>query len=246
MSQETPIWKRKPWLIGGIAVGVVGLAAAYFLRSSKPAQKTAPLSAKEQAIASVIDQSFNTLDEKELGILYSTYSKLQLNYGKLDRACFARIFRSIGIDDAVVVNSYFRAFDSNKDEVIDFEELVHALSILGRGMKADQARLAFSIYDVDGDGVITVNELTRIYRALHAANHVARGESTHLSAAELKQVDQEVAELINAVDTNNDDRISCKELIHAMSAYEWDNNIADSLYRAFGLPALIKKRNRKH
>lgn len=87
--------------------------------------------------------------------------------GVLDKAEFARIYKQFfPFGDPTVLAEYvFNVFDENKNGSIDFKEFICALSITSRGRLDEKLRWAFQLYDIDGDGTITYNEMLSTYRA---------------------------------------------------------------------------------
>ena len=70
-----------------------------------------------------------------------------------------------GADDedklGVVMGRLYDIFDTNSDGVVHFTELSSGLSVLCGGSADAKAEAAFKLYDYNGDGVITQDEMTR-------------------------------------------------------------------------------------
>mgnify|MGYP001762210493 FL=1 len=85
--------------------------------------------------------------------------------GMLDKAEFSRIYNQFfPFGDPTALAEYvFNVFDEDKNGTIDFKEFICALSVTSRGRLDEKLRWAFQLYDINGDGTITYNEMLSTY-----------------------------------------------------------------------------------
>ncbi|XP_063891705.1 Kv channel-interacting protein 4 [Helicoverpa armigera] len=105
----------------------------------------------------------------ELKRLYRGF-KAECPTGVVKEETFKLIYSQFfpqGANTAQYAHFVFNTLDQDRSGLLSFEEFVTGLSILSRGTLEEKLRWTFSLYDINGDGCITKEEMTEIVTAIY-------------------------------------------------------------------------------
>ena len=111
-----------------------------------------------------------------------------------------------------VIDRLFEMFDADGSGAVDFSELATGLSVLCGGTAEQKAEAAFALYDFNGDGFISLEEMTRYLASVFKVMYETQpgtAERMGVSVEELATVTAQHAFL--DADVNHDGRLSYEE-----------------------------------
>ncbi len=104
------------------------------------------------------------------------------------------------VDPSPAIEKLFQLFDNDKSGSIDVKEFLIGLSNFTGAGKEEKLKFAFSVFDENGDGVITRDELVKILKA----NHMSSNE---------KEVVRKADTILQQADTDGDGVINYEEFV---------------------------------
>lgn len=107
---------------------------------------------------------FDSNGVKDLYQVFRRISSSEDDDGMIDKAEFRL---ALGLRDSLFLHRIFSLFDENGDHNISFEEFITGLSIFSANAPKEQKmQFCFKIYDMDEDGFISQEELSRMVTTL--------------------------------------------------------------------------------
>ncbi|KAL2077989.1 hypothetical protein ACEWY4_025674 [Coilia grayii] len=105
--------------------------------------------------------------DEQLYTWYQTFLR-ECPTGRISRQQFESIYASFfpDADPKAYAQHVFRSFDQNSDGTLDFKEYIVALHLTSSGKTMEKLEWAFALYDLDGNGSITKNEIQEIVRSI--------------------------------------------------------------------------------
>lgn len=145
--------------------------------------------------------------------------------GVLDEDTFKNIYSQFFPqgDSSFYAHHVFRTFDRERSGIVTFKAFVAGLSILLRGSQHEKLLWTFRLYDVNGDDVITREEMSVVVSAVYDMIH--GGFSQHGFHDQRTTADH-VDHLFKKMDLDRDGMISLEDFMESCFR---DENITNSL-----------------
>eukprot|EP00105_Crassostrea_gigas_P010814 XP_011426213.1 PREDICTED: neurocalcin homolog [Crassostrea gigas] len=104
----------------------------------------------------------------------------------------------------------FRVFDQNADGKLDFREFACGFSIVLRGRMEDKLKFSFQMYDINGNGFISREEMLEVLAAMYKV------ESSLSNVLDREDPEERTDSIFNQMDLNCDDKLSLEEFIEGV------------------------------
>ncbi|XP_017285286.1 guanylyl cyclase-activating protein 2 [Kryptolebias marmoratus] len=117
-------------------------------------------------------------------------------------------------EELVFAEIVFRSFDTNKDGKLDFIEFVAAVNLIFRGKLVDKLKWSFKVYDRDGNGTLTRQEVRHIVNII---TKIKRQDDSNV-AENIEDICDRIFEM---VDKNKDSEICLEEFIEGAEKDPW-------------------------
>ncbi|KAL3848392.1 hypothetical protein ACJMK2_019251 [Sinanodonta woodiana] len=141
-------------------------------------------------------------------------SRLEPGQKELTTKQFKQVYDSLFQGDATEFAEHvFRSFDTNRNGTVDFKEFIIGLCISGSSNFHSKLRWAFNMYDINGDGFITKDEMQQIIMAVYKMMNCT-------TSGHMKPPERLTEELFSSVDCNQDQRISWEEFQEGASKFQ--------------------------
>lgn len=151
------------------------------------------------------------LTKKELERMHRRFLRLAKGGRKVALADFQSVPELAGNP---FIMRIFQLFDADQDGCLNFEEFIRAVESFGRLYSSeDKCMFAFRMYDLDGDGYVSSDELAHTLKTL-------MGRA--LSDSQLGQI---VESTILQHDTDGDGRLSFQEFTSLLNAADTENKL---------------------
>ncbi|WAR22999.1 NCAH-like protein [Mya arenaria] len=139
---------------------------------------------------------------------YEYNKRLGEGHKELTKEEFKDVYNSIFAGDASEFAEHvFRTFDRDGNGTVDFKEFLIGLCVSGSDDTAAKLSWAFKMYDIDGDGYISRQEMRSIMSAIYKMTELQNPDETGSQASAEDLADR----FFEDFDTNKDGLVSWAE-----------------------------------
>jgi len=203
-------------------------------KSNSTAKKTSQLTPQtsskskpaKDATPSLSEFSDSThFSQVEVQDLYKTFTELSAPKMQCDRELFKQCLIKLephGFKppkDTPFGDRLFELLDVNNDGVVDLSEFICGLSILCKGTPEEKLKLSFKAYDLDGNGFISEEELTSMFKSAWLSGFKAltsQHGGSEINFEELEEFSSSMAQnfahsAFQTLDVDGDGKLSLEE-----------------------------------
>ncbi|XP_013394630.1 EF-hand calcium-binding domain-containing protein 1 [Lingula anatina] len=160
-----------------------------------------------QALSERLSHS-TAYNKYEVEVLLKSYFHEKNKY-KMDRAVFREIISNhFGLRDDLLMDRVFRTFDKDNDSFLNMEEFVNGMHILTRASMEQKKSYCFKVYDLNGDGIISREEMFQLLKP------------TLLKSSGEEDPDEGIKELVEIVlkklDMDHDSKVSLEDFVSCL------------------------------
>ena len=133
--------------------------------------------------------------------------------GKMTKPQFLKFYTSFfpaAKDSRENCDHVFRTFDTDHNGHITFKEFLFAMNLLSTGTPRQKLSLLFHMFDVNGDGVIGIDELTTIVESIFKLLTV---NIAPLAKFYVDSPAQRAKKIFKKLDNNKDNKITMEEFV---------------------------------
>eukprot|EP01012_Entosiphon_sulcatum_P004808 TRINITY_DN11996_c0_g1_i1.p1 TRINITY_DN11996_c0_g1~~TRINITY_DN11996_c0_g1_i1.p1 ORF type:complete len:370 (+),score=61.23 TRINITY_DN11996_c0_g1_i1:65-1174(+) len=152
--------------------GITGAAAPSLASAPIPAALPAVEAAQQERVEFRMRRkqyleehasAFEPYHSSNLSVVHKAFVQVINDEGMLTRASFNEALRSLGVQDDSLIDRIFDLFDTRKDGVIEYKEVVQALDVILNGTnKKITCKDCFDLFDPSGCGYLIKPCLTEL------------------------------------------------------------------------------------
>ncbi|RKP05608.1 hypothetical protein THASP1DRAFT_32554 [Thamnocephalis sphaerospora] len=143
--------------------------------------------------------------EPEIELLREEFESVGDGDGLMTRDQFKQVVGNFCVCSTATnqfLERLFDAFDGDHDDRVDFREYINGLSEFSKGTAEEKLALSFKLYDLDRDGYITREELSRVMTELYAP---------FCTDDQNRQMQKVVTRIFDDLDVDEDGKLSYQE-----------------------------------
>ncbi|KAI8613479.1 hypothetical protein BC830DRAFT_1132041 [Chytriomyces sp. MP71] len=119
--------------------------------------------------------------------------------GGINRTTFDLSLGALGKEQNLITDRIFAFFDQDADGIICFHEFVIGLGVMIKGTLDERIEYAFKGYDLDGDGVVSRQELHKMFKAyFYLSMQLVRDYVKSVEMEMMETFDDEAAKPVSA------------------------------------------------